>query len=207
MFLNHESTYRSKAVMARIAACPVTVCGAGALGGNLVTSLARQGFARLTVIDFDRVESGNLGTQPYGRGDVGALKVDVLSRDVYRAVGLDLETHHKRLDTGNARRLLRGAEIVVDCFDNSAARSAVKDAATACLHVGLAADYAELVWDPDYAVPDDTGVDPCEYAMARNLVLLAVAVAGELVVGEIAGAPRRNLSVTLRDLQVLPFAT
>ena len=44
--------------------------------------------------------------------------------------------------------------------------------------------------------------DVCEYPLARNIVMLAVAIASEEVVSSIAGQPRRNLSVTLGDLSV-----
>lgn len=209
MFLNHETNYRSAAAMARIAVCPVTICGAGSIGGNLAQSLARQGFRRLTVIDFDRVEAANLGGQPYGRGDVGALKVDALARAIFRSVGVEVRARKRRLDADNTAHLLRGARVVVDCFDNSAARSAVqravKASGQACLHVGLAVGYAELVWEPDYTVPSDDGMDPCGQALARNLVLMAVAAAGELLIAEAVGAPRRSLSITLGDLKILPF--
>ena len=63
----------------------VTVCGAGALGSQLADNLARQGVRQLRVIDFDRVEEHNVGTQLYGVADVGAKKVDVLRSQLFRA--------------------------------------------------------------------------------------------------------------------------
>ena len=52
----HEQLYRTAGLMARLREMRVTVCGAGALGANIAESLARSGFARLKVIDRDRVE-------------------------------------------------------------------------------------------------------------------------------------------------------
>src|SRR5919107_624332 len=83
----HEQLQRSAEVMRRLRAQPVTVCGAGALGANVAESLARTGFARLRVIDRDRVEERNLSTQPYYRSDVGALKAKLLAHTIYRALG------------------------------------------------------------------------------------------------------------------------
>ena len=43
----HEMLYRSDALMGKLHALPITICGAGALGANLCESLARQGCAHL----------------------------------------------------------------------------------------------------------------------------------------------------------------
>jgi hypothetical protein len=82
----------------------------------------------------------------------------------------------------------------VDRFDNSAARAAVlatvRAAGAPCLHAGMSGDgYAEVVWDEHYTVPPDTGADACDYPLARNLVLLAVAVAAGRQVGRRRSAP------------------
>ena len=75
---HHENLYRGPDALSKLAAVRVTLCGAGALGSNLADTLARQGFRRLRVIDRDRVEEHNVGTQTYGENDVGAWKADVL---------------------------------------------------------------------------------------------------------------------------------
>ena len=54
----------------KLAAARITVCGAGALGSHLADNLARQGAAKLAVVDFDRVEAHNVGTQLYRRDEV-----------------------------------------------------------------------------------------------------------------------------------------
>src|SRR5919107_404818 len=87
----HEHRYRSAVVMQRLRDLPVTVCGAGALGANITESLARSGFARLKVVDRDRVEERNLSTQPYHRSDVGAFKAKILANTLYRAVSATVE--------------------------------------------------------------------------------------------------------------------
>ena len=74
-----------------------------------------------------------------------------------------------------------------------------------CLHVGLAADYAEIIWDERYRVPQEGGADACDYPLARNLVLLAVVVASELVVRFFLDDVRRDWSITLADFAVRPL--
>src|SRR5438105_2374012 len=148
---HHEQLHRSPAVMQRLREARVTVCGAGALGANLTESLARQGFAQVRVIDRDRVEERNLSTQPYYRGDIGAMKTKILAASIYRALGVTVEARAEELTPANARKLLAGSALVVDTFDNSVARQAVKEACDAgglpCLHVGLASGYAEVLWN------------------------------------------------------------
>src|SRR5438105_7093845 len=123
----HEQLYRSSELMARMREMEVTVCGAGALGANTTESLARSGFARLRVCDRDRVEERNLSTQPYYRSDIGALKARALANALYRALGVELDVRTDELTAANAGKLLQGSALVLDAFDNSASRQAVKD--------------------------------------------------------------------------------
>src|ERR687894_2783333 len=104
----HEQLHRSAEVMRRLREQPVTVCGAGALGANLLESLARTGVARLRVVDRDRVEERNLSTQPYYRADVGAQKARILANNLYRALGVKVEARAEELDERNASKLLEG---------------------------------------------------------------------------------------------------
>src|SRR5690348_1688402 len=106
--LFHEQRYRTPETMRRIRELSVTVCGAGALGANMVESLARQGFMRLKVIDRDRVEERNLSTQPYYRADIGAFKAKILANALYRALGVSIEARTDELTEANAAKLLAG---------------------------------------------------------------------------------------------------
>lgn len=205
---HHEALYRGKEALARLSQARLVVCGAGAVGSNLVDNLARQGFRSIRVIDDDRVESHNVGTQTYGAGDVGAFKAEVLQADVFRAVGVEIEAERKRLTEKNADKLLEGADVVVDGFDNTASRRLVTESCrksgTACLHVGISADYAEVLWNEGYRVPREGagGVDVCDYPLARNLTQFAVALASEALVRYVLTGHRQNTSFTLNDLRI-----
>jgi molybdopterin/thiamine biosynthesis adenylyltransferase len=207
---HHEQLFRGRDALARLGAARLTLCGAGALGSHLADNLVRQGVRSLRVIDRDRVEGHNVGTQLYGESDVGSLKAEVLRARLFRAAGVEIETFAKELTERTARTLLPDGALVVDTFDNSASRrlvqAACRDRGLDCLHVGLAGDYAEVVWDEGYRVPDDTGPDACDYPLARNLVLLAVAVASEALVRPLLGGARENWTVTLGDFAVRPLA-
>jgi molybdopterin/thiamine biosynthesis adenylyltransferase len=205
----HEQLYRSAAVMSLIKNFPVTVCGAGALGANITESLARSGFCHLKVIDRDRIEERNLSTQPYYRSDIGAFKAKILANNLYRALGVSIDAHSKELTPSNADRLLAVSATVIDTFDNSVGRQAVKDycasASLPCVHVGLAADYSEIIWNQHYRVPSAANDDVCDYPLARNLVILTVAVACEVIVTFAATKQQQNFTCTIGDFAVKPL--
>lgn len=205
----HEQLYRSPELMTKLKEISITLCGAGALGSNITESLARSGFAKLRVIDRDRVEERNLSTQPYYRADIGAFKAKMLANALYRALGTAVDAQSKELTESNAKSLLQGSNLVLDTFDNSSARQIVKDICLAeqipCLHIGLAGDYAEVVWNEIYRVPSPVNDDVCDYPLARNLVTLAVAVACETVVHFVATGQQSSYTITLGDFAVRPF--
>ena len=204
-----EQLYRTPALMTQVKDLPVTVCGAGALGANITENLARAGFGKLVAIDRDRIEERNLSTQPYYKSDIGAYKVKILSNTLYRALGVTVDGRAKELTATNAPQLLRDTTLVIDTFDNSVARQAVKDyckeAQLPCLHVGLASDYAEVIWNDIYRVPSPANDDVCDYPLARNLVMLAVAVACEVLINFVASGQQQSFTVTLGDFAVKPF--
>ena len=118
----HEEIYRGQAELTRLATVPITLCGAGALGSLIADNLARQGFRQWKVIDRDRVEEHNVGTQLYGEAEIGAWKVEALRNRLFRAVGVEIEAVAKELSERNSRSLLKGSAVVIDTFDNSAGR-------------------------------------------------------------------------------------
>ncbi len=123
---HHERIYRGADLLARLETVPITLCGAGALGSLLADNLARQGFRQWTVIDRDRVEEHNVGTQLYGESEVGAWKVEALRARLFRAVGVEIEAVAKELNERNSRSLLKGSGVVLDTFDNSTARGSCR---------------------------------------------------------------------------------
>jgi molybdopterin/thiamine biosynthesis adenylyltransferase len=140
---------------------------------------------------------------------VGAFKVDVLQAEMFRVAEVEIEALRKRLTARSVGRLLGDTDLVVDGFDNHEARALVtahcRKANLPCLHVGLGEGYAEVRWNDGYRVPQDVheaGADVCDYAMARNLIQFAVALASEAIVRFCLTGVRQGCSFTLRDLRV-----
>ncbi|MDZ4835207.1 MAG: ThiF family adenylyltransferase [Candidatus Melainabacteria bacterium] len=204
--LHHEIIYRGKDDIDKLSKARLIVCGAGALGSNLVAHLARQGFKNMTVIDRDRVEEQNIGTQVYSVDDIGGLKAEILRNLIYREVGEDIEAIPKELTAKNASKFLNGFDAVIDSFDNSISRRVItehcKEANIPCLHIGVNGDYGELRWNEKYIIPSDAGDDICDYPLARNLIYLVTAVAGELLIRFILDGNKENYSITLGDLRI-----
>ncbi len=203
----HEALYRGQQALDRLEQAQIVICGAGALGSHLIDTLARQGARRLMVIDQDRVEEHNIGTQIYDEGDIGAFKAEVMQARCFRATGIEIEAVAKSLSERNIARLLRGANLVIDSFDNSASRRLVTEHCRtqnlACLHVGMNADYGEVKWNEIYRVPADVlGGNACEYPLARNLILIVVALGSEAALRFLLDGQKESYSFTLRDLSV-----
>jgi molybdopterin/thiamine biosynthesis adenylyltransferase len=205
---HHEAVYRTEQAVAKLGTLRLALCGAGAVGSNLADNLVRQGCARLRAIDHDKIQEHNVGTQLYGESEVGLWKVEALRTRLFRAAGVEIEPLRKELTARNAQALLNDVDLVIDSFDNSASRRLVQESSRAlkipCLHVGLHADYCEVIWDEAYRVPNDVAGDVCDYPLARNLVLLAVSIASETIVRYAIDGERQSWSATLRDFAVRP---
>jgi len=187
---------------------PITICGAGTLGGNLAEMLARMGFGHLRIIDKDRVETRNLSVQPYSRAEVGAPKARVLANTLYRAVQAKAEAQVIALTGENAPALLQGSALVIDAFDNRAARAVVSETtrllSVPCLHIGFDADglYGNGQWEPHYQIPREIPGDPCDYPLTRPMAMLLVALAARAVTDFFREGQRNNFELTWNDLRI-----
>jgi hypothetical protein len=186
----------------------ITICGAGALGGNLTETLARMGFTRIKLIDKDRVEMRNLSTQPYSRAEVGAPKARALANTLYRAVQAKMEPIVAELSTANAGALLQKSDLVVDAFDNPAGRAAISEAVRElhipCLHIGFSADglYGSGLWEPHYQVPQEVPGDPCDYPLTRPFALLLTSIAARAITDFFRTDQSTNFELTWNDLKI-----
>lgn len=204
--MHHEKLYRGNDAMQKIAGTSLYICGGGALGSNVAVNLARLGMTKLTVIDKDRIEEQNVGTQAYAIEDIGAKKADMLRNLIYREVGEEIVVHSEELTAKNVGKLLKGAGLVLDTFDNTASRNLLKEFCSTnnvhCLHAGVSDGYGEVIWNERYRVPNDVGIDVCDYPLSRNLILLVVSVASEVLARFAIDGVKEDYSVTIGDLMI-----
>ena len=124
----------------RLRGASVFVVGAGGLGAPVLLYLAAAGVGRITVIDDDEVDLGNLHRQViHSVAAVGRPKVEsARDRLAGLAPGVRVDAVHARLDALNIMQMLEGHDLVVDGSDNFATRYLVSDA---CEIAGL-----PLIW-------------------------------------------------------------
>jgi len=117
----------------RLLSASALVVGAGGLGSPAILYLAAAGIGHIGIADADRVEPSNLNRQVVHRAaDLGRAKAPSAAAAVARRnPDCRAEAFAERLGPGNARSLVRGFEVVLDCTDNFAARLALADA---CWH-------------------------------------------------------------------------
>lgn len=205
--LIHEEKYRGDGLLKKMAEQDFIVCGAGALGSNIVENMARQGFKKFTVIDFDRVDDHNRHTQAYDRRDVGQLKVAALKSKMFNIMGITITDIAKKLEESNLKKYLKTGSLVIDGFDNSESRRLVteycRDNNILCLHTGLYKDYAQIKWNPVYRVPEPVkGLDVCEYPLARNIVMMASIVTIETIINYLELGVFNSFEITLKDMTI-----
>lgn len=98
----------------------VLVVGAGGLGSPVLTYLTGAGVGNIGIIDSDRLEPSNLPRQVlHDTFSIDKLKVQSAHERLSRLnphVLFDL--HAERLTLDNARQLVKGRQVVVDCTDN-----------------------------------------------------------------------------------------
>jgi molybdopterin/thiamine biosynthesis adenylyltransferase len=163
----------------------IIVCGGGALGSHVLW-LGRNLKVNWIVIDDDRVETKNLGSQWFVKQMLGKQKAQALKAQMQNFAGSKIEAHAVRLRANNVDALLARADLVVDCFDNAASRhlvqNFVREQGIPCLHGGLAADgtFGAVRWDARFVIDseDVPGQATCE---AGGFLPLIVRVSACLV--------------------------
>ena len=94
----HEILYRGEKAVQKIGAAKLVFCGAGALGSQLCDNLVRHGAKEILIVDCDRVEEHNIGTQIYERDEIGAWKAEALQARCFRVAGIEVEIVRQRVD-------------------------------------------------------------------------------------------------------------
>jgi len=118
---------------ARLAAARVLIVGVGGLGCPAALYLAGAGIGHLTLVDGGKVERSNLHRQIlFTAAEVGAPKaLAAAARLRLQNPALEVVAHDGEFTIANARTLVSGQTVVLDCTDNFAARFLIHDACLA----------------------------------------------------------------------------
>ena len=120
----------------KLKASRACVVGVGGLGSPVSIQLASMGVGRLRLVDRDVVEVSNLQRQHlYGIDMVGYPKVEAAAERLERLNPfIEVEPVPMSLTPSNARALIEGSDVVVDCLDSMSARYALN---RACVDLGI----------------------------------------------------------------------
>lgn len=138
------------------------VIGAGGLGSPVVLYLGTAGVGRITLVDHDAVDVTNLQRQiAHNLERVGRPKAES-ARDAIAAINPDVFVRPlvMKADAQDLDELVPGADIVIDCTDNFAARHAINRACFA--HGKPLVSGAAIRFDGQVSVFDPRRADsPC----------------------------------------------
>lgn len=125
-------------IQERIAAARIMVVGCGALGNEVLKNLVLMGAEHLVVVDFDRVESGNLSRSVlFTKEDAlqGRYKVDVVARRLQEMnPGMTIRTIRGDIAFDIGLGLVRQMDVVIGCVDNRWARYCIN---RLCMRAGV----------------------------------------------------------------------
>jgi len=98
----------------------VAIIGAGGLGGTVLELLARIGIGKLIVADKDIIGDSNLNRQILStETNLGQSKTEVAVKRVKEInSSTDITGHSVFIDSDNVKKIIEGADIVVDALDN-----------------------------------------------------------------------------------------
>ena len=105
------------------------VAGVGGLGSPAALYLASCGVGTIGLLDSDNLELSNLHRQIlYNTADIGKPKV-FLAENRLKDLnpGVNIRTHDVRMDENNARGLIEGYDVVLDCSDNFETKYIIND--------------------------------------------------------------------------------
>ena len=102
----------------------VVIIGAGGLGGTVLELLTRMGVGQLIIADKDLIVDSNLNRQILSNEtNLGQNKADVAVRRVKEInSSIEITGHSVFIDSDNVKKIIKGAEVVVDALDNLSAR-------------------------------------------------------------------------------------
>lgn len=119
----------------KIAQSSALVVGAGGLGSAALIYLASSGMGRITIVDDDEVELHNLQRQViHSTERVGLPKAESAKQTLYGInPTIDIRTITARMTEDTLPELVKDADVVLDCTDNFAIRTAIN---RVCMKLG-----------------------------------------------------------------------
>jgi len=108
----------------------VAIIGAGGLGGTVLELLVRMGIGELIIADKDIIGDSNLNRQILStETNLGQSKTEVAVKRVKEInSSIEITGHSVFIDADNVKKIIEGAEVVVDALDNLPVRFILQQA-------------------------------------------------------------------------------
>lgn len=146
----------------KLLASRVLICGCGALGTVLASTLARAGVGHLRIVDRDFVETNNLQRQVlFDEQDVAdQLPKAIAAANKLRRInsGIEIEPIVADLDHANVLGLCQNVDLLLDGTDNFETRFLINDVA---LHLGIPWVYGGCIGAEGQSMTILPGETPC----------------------------------------------
>ena len=140
----------------------ITIVGLGALGSHAVQALRNMKHG-LKLVDFDHVEQKNTLSQFHSNMTLRRNKAQAMQQALQGLWGVKVEAIPHKLADDNAKALLGGSRLVIDCTDNLAARDCMMRFCQSndipLLHGAMAADgsFAQVIWTERFKPDAESG--------------------------------------------------
>lgn len=183
--------------MDRMHASSVLLFGAGKLGSLIGLSLVMHGIERLTIVDFDRLESHNLfATYGATPTDIGSSKARVLATFLHY-LRPDCAVHAMEHSVNHPAVIERGrgVDLIVDCVDNDTPRIAASMLSNRFLkpNLSLGTIVRSSSGDASDSTSRELGID-VKMLLPGTCQLCAQGIANrEAAVKELATSPAQQL--------------
>ncbi len=146
----------------RLISSRVAIIGCGALGTVIASTLVRSGVGRLTIVDRDYIELSNLQRQIlFDEEDIArGLPKAVAAAQKLRRINSEvhIEPVVTDLNAGNAERIIRNVDLVLDATDNFETRLLINDV---CIKQGIPWVYGAVVATYGMTMAIVPGRTPC----------------------------------------------
>ncbi len=139
----------------------VAIIGAGGLGGTVLEFLARMGIGKLIIADKDLIVDSNLNRQILStETNLGQRKTEFAVKRVKEInSSIEIIGHSVFINSDNVKKIIEGAEVVVDALDNLPSRfvlqKACRDLKIPLVHGAIAGFNGQLTT----IFPEDKGLE------------------------------------------------
>lgn len=167
----------------------ILILGCGSLGSNTAMTIARSLSyeVEFDLVDHDVIENKNLANQPWLDFNVGQKKATVLKAVLWHVAKSKAVSHIVKIQSKTDLRKVKKPDLIIDCFDNPAARNLSQTMATEIfktdiLHAGFSEDGFLCSWNLEFEIQGNASVsrEPiCDRRELARIVQIGSALAAE----------------------------